>query len=357
MAQQSILIVDDDSEFVQQLSSLLQQEGFTVNGSTHPDEALELYRRFSPDLVLTDLRMPDVSGFSVLKKIRDFDPNAKVVIITAYGEKETVAQAFRMGAAEFIDKPVMVDRLLSTLRTILEHDEQSLQGDLRMMSLASIIQINCEERNQALLTVRRQGREGRIYFNNGEIIHAETGELSGESAIYELLGWEDGTFQLKMGADLPEQTIHKGWSGLLLEGMRRIDESTAGWSTVWDDEFSQQESEKDDLQDRIARALNRIGEVEGAWICTLEGELLGYDGGADPEQIAGLMMNLKERGKLIGDLLAESEPERISVFGTKSKGILIPHSGNLIYLLLVKRASIDAVSQSVNQTLKRYRTA
>ena len=355
MKQHSILVIDDDPDFVKQLTSLLQGEGFQVSATTQPGEAVDLYRRRTPDIVLTDLRMPGASGFSVLTDIKRFDPKANVVILTAYGEKDTVAQAFRLGAAEFFDKPLEVDRLLSTLNQLLQQEEQALEGDLRMMSLASIIQINCEERNQARLLLRRKGEEGRIYFFEGEIVHAVVGDLTGETAIYELLSWEDGTFQVHLGAAPRKRTIHKGWSGLLLEGMRRIDESTAGWSTLLDDEFSDQQEEEQDLEERVVRALNGIPEVNGALICSPDGGVLGSAGIEDPQQSSQLVIRLLEKTRAAGNVLNASPPERIVIDGKDSKSILQPQNGMLIYLLLVKRASIDAVTQTIHQILKRYR--
>jgi predicted regulator of Ras-like GTPase activity (Roadblock/LC7/MglB family) len=105
--------------------------------------------------------------------------------------------------------------------------KKTVYGRLSTMGLPSIVQVNCEERNEARLRLQHQGQEGTIFFADGRAVHAGLGSQVGEEAVYELLSWEDGTFELEMGVSPPERTIEVGWSSLLLEGMRRIDESTA----------------------------------------------------------------------------------------------------------------------------------
>lgn len=360
MSDYSILIVDDDPDAIRLQSSLIKTLGYKVSGATRAQDALEFYKNHKPDLVVTDLRMPDLDGLSLLKKIRQFDPKAKVAILTAYGEKETVAQAFRLGAVEFLEKPLRTQDLLEAVDQLVKQEDQALEGDLRMMSLASIIQINCEERNQAYLRLVSEGRDGQIYFSEGEIVHADIGDVVGETAIYEMLGWKAGSFQLKLGISPPERTIHQGWSGLLLEGMRRLDESTAGWSTVWEGEIKAEPSPEDILQPRIARALTSLDEIEGVLICDPSGQILGYSGSRSSDKIAGLVQVLIEQAQKLSELLNGSKPEgleRLVLSGDVSKALLFPYKDNFFYISLTRRASIDAVWQSINRTLKRYRSA
>ncbi len=94
------------------------------------------------------------------------------------------------------------------------------------MSLPTLIQVLCEEQGDAQLTIRdrEEGEEGSLFFSQGQVVHAQTGTLVGEEAVYELLSWEEGTFVLERSIPPPEQTIHTEWSALLLEGLRRLDE-------------------------------------------------------------------------------------------------------------------------------------
>ncbi|MDY6875549.1 MAG: response regulator [Chloroflexota bacterium] len=240
MIAKRILVVDDEPSIAELCAKMLKPSGFEVQGVTDGAEAIALYKSRDFDLALVDLHMPGVSGLQVLATIKEYDPSAAVVIFTAYGTKESAVTALRLGACEFLEKPLSTKTLVATVRRILEREGgPSVQGNLHSLSLPSIIQINCTERNQAHLRLRRRGQEGSIFFADGNIVHAASGSQVGEETVYELLTWEYGDFELEMGVPPPEQTITTNWSGLLLEGMRRIDERTAKWKGL--DELEKQE--------------------------------------------------------------------------------------------------------------------
>jgi DNA-binding response OmpR family regulator/predicted regulator of Ras-like GTPase activity (Roadblock/LC7/MglB family) len=228
MLAKRILVVDDEPNVVKSCARILELEGFEVRGTTNGAEAITLYKEENFDLTLTDLRMPEVDGLQVLAAIRAYDPSASVITITAYGTKENVVEAMRLGASEFLEKPLNTKTLIATVHRVLEQrNGTTVRGNLRTLSLPSIVQINCEERHKAHLQLKRRGQEGSIYFAEGDVVHAELGSRVGEEAVYELLNWEEGSFELEEGVPTPERTINVGWSGLLLEGMRRIDERKA----------------------------------------------------------------------------------------------------------------------------------
>lgn len=225
-----ILVVDDKPNVVKSCAKMLELEGFETQGITRGSEAIERYKSEDFDLALVDLKMPDVDGLEVLTALKEYDPAATVVIFTAYGTKKHAIEALRLGASEFLEKPLKTNTLIATVRRLLEQEDsgKAVRGSLSMLSLPSIVQINCEERNEARLRLKHRGQEGNIYFAEGNVVHAELGSQTGEEAVYGLLSWENGTFELEMGVSTPERTIEVGWSGLLLEGMRRIDERAAG---------------------------------------------------------------------------------------------------------------------------------
>lgn len=230
MATKRILVVDDEPNVVKSCARILKLEGFEVQGVTDGAEAITLYENEGFDLTLTDLKMPGVDGLQVLAALREHDPNANVVIVTAYGTKDSVVEALRLGAREFLEKPLDANVLVATARRILEQGNgKTVRGNLRTLSLPSIVQINCAEQNQACLRLKHRGQEARIFFADGNVVHAVSDSQVGEEVVYELLTWKDGEFELEMDVPSPERTITVGWSGLLLEGMRRIDERAAGW--------------------------------------------------------------------------------------------------------------------------------
>lgn len=281
MAAPRVLVVDDEPNVVKSCTRMVQLAGLEAQGVTSGAEAIALYKKTRFDLVLIDLRMPEMDGLEVLRAIREYDPTASVVIFTAYGTKESVVEALRLGAREFLEKPLDARQLIATVRRLSqEKDGTTVRGNLRTMSLPSIIQINCVERNQARLRIRRGGQEGIIYFADGNVVHAEMGPKAGEEVVYELLRWEDGDFELAMDVPPPRRTIPTGWSGLLMEGMRRLDEQAAA-----PEETIQSEPEKEvrpmatkKRSELIAEALNELLEgstdIEGGAVVGIDGLVL-----------------------------------------------------------------------------------
>ena len=100
----------------------------------------------------------------------------------------------------------------------------AVEGDLKDLNLPGIVQVICLERRRFVLTMRRRGEKGAIFFDDGEIVHARLGATEGEDAVYQLLEWSDGTFRLGNHVTAPRRSVTVPWGHLLLEGARRVDE-------------------------------------------------------------------------------------------------------------------------------------
>jgi len=100
----------------------------------------------------------------------------------------------------------------------------ALRGSLKEMSLTSLISVNCNEHSRSRLRLRSHGREGMLFFEDGNVVHAMLDSHEAEAAVYELLSWEDGEFELEMHTASISRTIHAPWSSLLLDAMARLDE-------------------------------------------------------------------------------------------------------------------------------------
>lgn len=104
----------------------------------------------------------------------------------------------------------------------------ALVGDLKDLALVDIIQINCIGRNTARLTVHYPTGDGVFYFQDGDVVDARFGELSGIDAVYQALRYSEGSFRIDTGIAAPMRTIYEPWPNILMEGMRIIDEERAG---------------------------------------------------------------------------------------------------------------------------------
>jgi DNA-binding NtrC family response regulator len=113
-----VLIADDESRIRLVLRACLEAEGYRVEEAADGLEALESVRRSAPDVVILDLSMPRMMGIAVLKELSG-QSTSKVIVLTAYGCEQTAIAARKMGAAAFLEKPLLPDMLRQTVRDVL----------------------------------------------------------------------------------------------------------------------------------------------------------------------------------------------------------------------------------------------
>ena len=120
MSSASILVVDDESGIRSTIQDILTDEGYSVATAADAREARTHYSSDNPDLVLLDIWMPDTDGISLLKEWADDNGlNCPVVVMSGHGTVETAVEATRLGASDFIEKPLSLEQLLSTVETAL----------------------------------------------------------------------------------------------------------------------------------------------------------------------------------------------------------------------------------------------
>ena len=101
-----ILVVDDEPDFCEALREFLEEKGFTVIEANSCEEGLSAYRQHRPDIVLLDIQMPGKDGRETLQKLKAFDPEVNVIMITALHEEDLALEAMAEGAFDYITKPV-----------------------------------------------------------------------------------------------------------------------------------------------------------------------------------------------------------------------------------------------------------
>ena len=116
----NILIIDDEKEICESMKMILEYEGYHVDYSTSAIQGLKSVEENQVSCLLLDIQMPDMSGFEVLKKVKDSIPSLSVIIISAHGSVENAIKATRLGAFDFIEKPIDRDKLLISARNAVE---------------------------------------------------------------------------------------------------------------------------------------------------------------------------------------------------------------------------------------------
>jgi DNA-binding NtrC family response regulator len=119
-----VLVIDDEAIVRVSCQRVLEPAGYEVVLTSRGDEAIELLEKEQFDLVLTDLKMPDMDGLEVLKVIKERWPDIQVVIITGYGTISTAVQAIKKGAYEYIEKPFTPEDILDVVTKALSEAEE-----------------------------------------------------------------------------------------------------------------------------------------------------------------------------------------------------------------------------------------
>jgi two-component system response regulator PilR (NtrC family) len=147
----TILIAEDEALARKNIARVLEEEGHHVYEATDGHMALDMVEKFDFDLVLTDLRMPGADGLTILKRVKEVSPQALVILMTAFASVDTAVEALRLGAQDYILKPVAFEEVLRKVQRLMEH-----------RSLAWEIQMLRREVNQTYGTSGLVGRSQRI---------------------------------------------------------------------------------------------------------------------------------------------------------------------------------------------------
>ncbi len=129
----SILVIDDDASIVETLDLYLTEEGYTVRTALTGTDGLNKYVQEPSDVVILDIRLPDVDGFAVLEDLKEENENIKVIMITAFHDMETTINAMKGGAFDYIHKPVNVDELDLAIKKALKSLEMEKKIDGLLM--------------------------------------------------------------------------------------------------------------------------------------------------------------------------------------------------------------------------------
>lgn len=241
MARPQLLLVDGDPRSLRLLEVSLRKAGFLVTSASNGREALAIAERLLPDLVLSDTHMPEMDGFEFCSRFKA-DPRFRevpFVFLTTRRSVEDKVRGLELGVDDYLTKPIYVKEIVTRVRMLLQKRERErlerrdprtgFAGNLADLGIVDLVQ-TCEigKKTGVLRCVDARGRRGTIYFRDGRVIDAEVGGLVGEHAFYRMIEWGEGTFELTFGPQDRPERIQLSAQGLLMEGMRRLDE----WSRL-----------------------------------------------------------------------------------------------------------------------------
>lgn len=248
-----ILVADDDAWILRMVTTVLEKRGYKVITATDGEVALEKALADPPDLVITDVMMPGMDGWTLVKQLRARPEFAfvPVIFLTALGSDDDRIRGFRLGADDYLPKPFRFEELDLRVAKTLKYRERveqqamsaianepkietsasssSLGGTLQQVGLSALLTLLEMEAKTGVLTLHDDDSNavGQIHLHKGRPIRARIeGQASPANAecVYTMLTWSNGRFEFEPAQIDTDDEIGQTTTHLLLEGARRMDD-------------------------------------------------------------------------------------------------------------------------------------
>ncbi len=232
-----ILLVDDNPMVLEMLRQALAHFS-TVQPMSDAADALLKAIEDKPDLIIADYAMNGMDGRQLLQKIKSRNASAgiPVILMASKVDINEKLKTVQDTVEDFIEKPFFLKEAAARIKKVVDKislekmareapGESVLRGSLAQMNVLDLLQSLDMGRKTCALTLTNNGEQCKMYFTEGQINHAIYGDLKGDPAVYKVLTWTAGTFEIDFAGSSSEQTITQSSQGILLEGLRLLDEA------------------------------------------------------------------------------------------------------------------------------------
>ena len=230
--QKKVLFVDDEAgllEIIRQVMGHFAGAAWEIFTALDVSKALGLLQEHRIDLLVIDIHMPVVDGLQFLGLLQRKYPDLIKVVLTGDATENYRTKCLTMGAELFLEKPRDEGGWRSVHATLHElakfQPEEGFRGVLRRVGLQDVLQMECLSRHSVVLKIQAGNIQGHVFVKDGQIIHAQCGQRTGEDAFNHLMSLAGGEFEVQSFIEPPERTITGAWEFLLMEAARKRDEA------------------------------------------------------------------------------------------------------------------------------------
>ncbi len=232
-----VLLVDDNPMILAMLKQAISQFA-TVETFATPADALLRAVDEAPDLLISDHSMPGLTGRQLVENLRARPATAKlpVILIATRTDINEQLRPMQDQIEDFIEKPFFLKEATGRIKRVV--DKIALERMAREAPADSVVRGNLQQMNtmdlfQSLelghktcrLTLTNDGERCDVFFSDGQISHATYGSVRGDEAVFKLLAWTQGYFEIDFSGSTSEQSTTRSTQGLLMEGLRLLDEA------------------------------------------------------------------------------------------------------------------------------------
>ncbi|HVO82367.1 MAG TPA: response regulator [Terriglobales bacterium] len=231
-----VLLVDDNPMILGMLRGALSPHAIVTTASDGADALLKAVDD-PPDLLVSDYHMPGMDGRQLVEKLKSRPATAAVAVILLASKADITEKIGTQDAADdFVEKPFFLKEATHRIKRLIDKialekmsksaaSDGVLRGSLTQMNVIDLVQSLEMGRKSCLLTLSNEDDKCEMYFSEGQVTHAAYGSLTGDAAVFKVLRWTGGNFQINFEGKTTQQTTTLNTQGLLMEGLRLLDES------------------------------------------------------------------------------------------------------------------------------------
>jgi DNA-binding response OmpR family regulator len=238
MAKPQLLLVDSDAKSLRVMEVSLKNAGFLVTTAVNGIDALDKVAISPPQLIISDTKMPDMDGFELRRRLKSDERLGQIPFVFLTSQKSVAdkVKGLELGVDDYLTKPIYIKEIVTRIKLLLQRREKeglerkdsrttsSFSGNLQDMGVVDLVQTFEIGRKSGTVTLDLDGRRASVWFRDGKVVDVEIGKMTGEVAFYRLLTYPEGKFSIEFGPVERPDRIPLSSQGLLLEGMRRLDE-------------------------------------------------------------------------------------------------------------------------------------
>ena len=231
-----VLLVDDNPMVLGMLRGALTP---LANVTTSNDSADALLKAVDdpPDLLVSDYRMPGMDGSQLVERLKSRPATAGISVILLASKADISEKlSHREPVDDFVEKPFFLKEATQRIKRVIDKialekmaktvaSDGVLRGSLAQMNVIDLVQSLEMGRKSCALTLTHEREKCEMYFSEGQVTHAAYGSLTGDAAVFKVLRWAGGNFQINFEGKTTQQTTTLNTQGLLMEGLRLLDES------------------------------------------------------------------------------------------------------------------------------------
>jgi DNA-binding response OmpR family regulator len=232
-----VLLVDDNPMVLAMLRDALTPLAKVTTAGDSADALLKAVDD-APDLLVSDYRMPGMDGRQLVEKLRSRSSTAAISVILL-ATKSDISEKLSVQdhtADDFVEKPFFLREATQRIKRVIDKialekmskstsSDGTVRGSLAQMNVIDLVQSLEMGRKSCLLTLTLDDDRCEMYFSEGQVTHAVYGSLTGDAAVFKVLRWTGGNFQINFEAKTKQQSTTLNTQGLLMEGLRLLDES------------------------------------------------------------------------------------------------------------------------------------